>query len=185
MVSDNSHPVTLHGQTVTLALQATKLRDALQKLKPRDLPANTIQDLTNLADRLSSIGQKIEAFETEHSNMQALAQIGSVVNSSLELDEVLRIVMDNIVRLTHAERGFLVLRNEKGEMVTQVARNWEQESIKSAEAATSRTIVQRVVELRRADHHHECAARSALQRPGKHRGAQPAIHLMCAAQGQE
>jgi PAS domain S-box-containing protein len=143
---DKSHPVTLHGQTITLALQATKLRDALQKLKPRALPANTIQDLTNLADRLSSIGQKVEALETQHSNMQALVQIGSVVNSSLELDEVLRIVMDNIVRLTHAERGFLVLRNEKGEMVTQVARNWEQESIKSAEAATSRTIVQRVVD---------------------------------------
>ena len=54
--------------------------------------------------------------------------------------------MDNIVRLTHAERGFLMLRNEKGEMITEVARNWEQESIKSGEAATSRTIVQRVIE---------------------------------------
>ncbi len=146
MVSDNPHPVTLHGQTTTLALQASKLRDALQKIKPRDLPPNTIQDLTNLADMLGRIGQKLEAFEAEHSNMQALAQIGSVVNSSLELDEVLRIVMDNIVRLTRAERGFLVLRNEKGEMITQVARNWEQESIRSAEAATSRTVVQRVVD---------------------------------------
>jgi adenylate cyclase len=146
MVSDKSHPVTLHGQTTSLALQASKLRDALQKIKPRDLPPNTIQDLTNLADMLGTIGQKLEAFEAEHSNMQALAQIGSVVNSSLELDEVLRIVMDNIVRLTRAERGFLVLRNEKGEMITQVARNWEQESIKLAEAATSRTVVQRVVD---------------------------------------
>ncbi len=146
MDPDKSHPVTLHGQTGTLALQAGKLRDALQKLKPRDLPANTIQDLTNLADRLSGISHKIEALESQHSKMQALVQIGGVVNSSLELDEVLRIVMDNIIRLTHAERGFLVLRNEKGEMVTQVARNWEQESIKSAEASTSRTVVQRVVD---------------------------------------
>src|SRR5512135_2831446 len=146
MVSDQSHPVTLHGQTTTLAQQATKLRDALQKVKPRDLPPNTVQDLTNLAETLGRIGQRLATFEAEHSNMQALAQIGGVVNSSLELDEVLRIVMDNIVRLTRAERGFLVLRNEQGEMVTQVARNWEQESIKSAEAATSRTIVQRVVD---------------------------------------
>ncbi len=141
-----SHPVTLHGQTNTLALQAAKLRDAFQKLKPRDLPANAIQDLTNLTDTLTRVSQKIEAFETEHGNMTALAQIGGVVNSSLELDEVLRIVMDNIVRLTRAERGFLMLRNDNGEMVTQVARNWEQESIKSSEAATSRTIVQRVID---------------------------------------
>src|SRR5512143_1284616 len=147
MIQDKSQPVTLHGQVSALAIQAAKLRDGLlQKVKPRDLPVNADQDLGNLADTLAKIGQKFEAFEAEHSNMQALAQIGGVVNSSLELDEVLRIVMDNIVRLTKAERGFLVLRNEQGEMVTQVARNWEQESIKSAEAATSRTIVQRVVD---------------------------------------
>jgi adenylate cyclase len=141
-----SHPVTLYGQTNALALQAAKLRDALQKLKPRDLPGNTVEDLTNLTEMLKTIGRKLEAFEAEHGNLLALAQIGAVVNSSLELDEVLRIVMDNIVRLTRAERGFLVLRNEKGEMVTQVARNWEQESIKSGESETSRTIVQRVIE---------------------------------------
>ncbi len=146
MEADKSHPVTLSGQTSSLALQAAKLRDALQKVKPRDLPPNTIQDLNNLTETLARIGEKLQALEVEHSNMQALARIGSVVNSSLELDEVLRIVMDNIVRMTGAERGFLVLRNERGEMVTQVARNWEQESIKSAEAATSRTVVQRVVD---------------------------------------
>src|SRR5512138_3325404 len=146
MIQDKSQPVTLHGQVNALAFQAAKLRDGLQKVKPRDLPPNAGQDLSNLAETLAQIGQKFEAFEAEHSNMQALAQIGGVVNSSLELDEVLRIVMDNIVRLTKAERGFLMLRNDNGEMVTQVARNWEQESIRSAEAATSRTVVQRVVQ---------------------------------------
>ncbi len=89
----------------------------------------------------------MESFEAQHNNLLALADIGQVINSSLELDEVLRIVMDNIVRLTRAERGFLMLRSEKGEMVTRMARNWEQELIKSSEAATSRTIVQRVIEL--------------------------------------
>ncbi len=88
----------------------------------------------------------MKSFEAQHSNLLALADIGQVINSSLELDEVLRIVMDNIVHLTRAERGFLMLRNEQGEMVTRIARNWEQESIKSSEAATSRTIVQRVIE---------------------------------------
>ncbi len=146
MVPDQSGPLTLHIQTSSLAMQAARLRDALERVKSQDLPPNTIQELTGLADTLGKIGQRMEAFEAEHSNMQALAQIGSVVNSSLELDEVLRIVMDNIVRLTKAERGFLVLRNEKGEMITRVARNWEKESLKPTEAATSRTVVQRVVD---------------------------------------
>src|ERR1700690_2787341 len=146
MASDKPNPATLHGQINTLAMQAGKLRDAFIKKKPRYLPTNTIEDLNNLADTLNRIGDKIQEFEAEKSNSIALAKIGGVVNSSLELDEVLRIVMDNIVHLTRAERGFLMLRNEKGEMVTRVARNWEQESIKSSEAATSRTIVQRVIE---------------------------------------
>jgi len=146
MASDKSNPATLHGQINKLAIQAGKLRDAFIKKKPRDLPANTIEDLNNLADTLNRIGDKIQEFEAEKSNSMALAKIGGVVNSSLELDEVLRIVMDNIVRLTRAERGFLMLRNEKGEMVTRVARNWEQESIKSGEAATSRTIIQKVID---------------------------------------
>src|SRR6202142_34009 len=146
MASDKPNPATLHGQINTLAMQAGKLRDGFIKKKPRDLPTNTIEDLNNLADTLNRIGDKIQEFEAEKSNSIALAKIGGVVNSSLELDEVLRIVMDNIVHLTRAERGFLMLRNEKGEMVTRVARNWEQESIKSNEAATSRTIVQRVIE---------------------------------------
>ncbi|MCJ7434304.1 MAG: GAF domain-containing protein, partial [Anaerolineales bacterium] len=100
----------------------------------------------HLEDTLSRLGQKIESFEIEHGNLTALANIGQVVNSSLELDEVLRIVMDNIVRLTHAERGFLMLRETNGEMVTKMARNWEKESINASELTVSRTIVQRVID---------------------------------------
>ena len=146
MSSDRTRPTTLHDEINTLALQAGKLRDELKQKKIRDLPSHAIDDLTNLATMLSKLGGQMEAFEDEHGNLLALADIGQVINSSLELDEVLRIVMDNIVRLTRAERGFLMLRNENGEMVTRMARNWEQESIKSSEAATSRTIVQRVIE---------------------------------------
>jgi PAS domain S-box-containing protein len=146
MDSEKVPSEALHSQVSTLASRAAGLRDAVQKLKPRDLPPIVLQELTRLADGLGKTGQTLETFEAEHDNLLALAQIGSVVNSSLELDEVLRIVMDNIVRLTRAERGFLMLRDDKGEMVTRVARNWSQESLKSNEAATSRTVVQHVIE---------------------------------------
>jgi adenylate cyclase len=75
----------------------------------------------------------------------ALNDIIQAINSTLDLDEVLRIVMDNIIRLMKAERGFLMLRNEDGEFTTRVARNWEQESLDQSEFAISRTIIQRVV----------------------------------------
>ncbi len=146
MPPEKTQPAAFHEAINKLGLQAGKLRDTLRQKKIRDLPPYVVEDLTTLATNLSRLGLQMEVFEAEHGNLMALADIGQVINSSLELDEVLRIVMDNIVRLTRAERGFLMLRNERDEMVTRMARNWEQESIKAGEAATSRTIVQRVID---------------------------------------
>jgi adenylate cyclase len=75
----------------------------------------------------------------------ALTDVIQAINSSLEIDEVLRIVMDNMIRLVKAERGFLMLRNEQGEFVHRTARNWEQESIDPSEFAISRSVIKRVV----------------------------------------
>ena len=145
MDSDKTRPTTVHEYINNLALQAGKLRDDLQKNKPHGLPSNAISELGQMTASLSRISSQMASFEDQQGNLLALANIGQVINSSLEIDEVLRIVMDNIVRLTRAERGFLMLRDEAGQMVTRVARNWEQASIKASEA-TSRTIVQRVIE---------------------------------------
>jgi len=144
-MNDYTRPTTVHDQIQSLGIQAGKIRADLQSAKSK-LPGGLLDNLSSLETSLSRIAEKIEAFETEHSNLMALANVGQVVNSSLELDEVLRIVMDNIVRLTRAERGFLMLRDEKGQMVTSMARNWEKESINQSELTVSRTIVQRVTD---------------------------------------
>jgi PAS domain S-box-containing protein len=99
-----------------------------------------------LESRLYRLAQEVAAFAEERKNLIALTEIGQVINSSLELDEVLRIVMDNIIKLTEAERGFLMLRDETGQMSTRIARNWEQESLNANEYAVSRTVMQRVIE---------------------------------------
>jgi adenylate cyclase len=139
-----SHPIPLHDHLRTLSAQAGKVRADLEKAKQKPAPA-VMNELTSLETTLLQIGQKVESALAEHQNLTALANIGQVVNSSLELDEVLRIVMDNIVKLTRAERGFLMLREDSGEMVTRVARNWGQESINASELTISTTIVQRVI----------------------------------------
>jgi len=75
----------------------------------------------------------------------ALNDVIQAINSTLELNEVLRIVMDNIISLTKAERGFLMLRDDHGELKTHIARNWEKESITTPEIAVSSTIINRAV----------------------------------------
>lgn len=144
-MNEQTRPTTVNDQLLTLSLQAGKLRSELEASKIK-LPKTALEDLKHLEFTLRQIGEKIEAFQREHSNMLAIANVGQVINSSLELDEVLRIVMDNIVRLTKAERGFLMLRDEKGEMTTRVGRNWEQESINSSELTVSKSVVGKVIE---------------------------------------
>jgi adenylate cyclase len=144
-MDEQTRPTTVPDQLQTLGLQAGKIRAELEATKLK-VPKKIGDDLQYLEVTLGHISEKIEAFQHEHNNMLALANVGQVVNSSLELNEVLTIVMDNIVRLTKAERGFLMLRNEKGEMVTSMGRNWEMESINSSELTVSRSVVGRVIE---------------------------------------
>jgi adenylate cyclase len=144
MNDHNNNPATVHERLAALGRQAELVRAKLRN--NATLPREVLENLTDLENTLVDLSHTMEAFESEHGNLQALAGIGQVVNSTLELDSVLQTVMDTIVRLTRAERGFLMLRDEKGEMETRIARNWEQESINPGEFAVSRTIIQRVIE---------------------------------------
>lgn len=129
-------------------LQLSKLADDIHKVlqyQQATLPKNAVSGLVHLADSLTDLSKRIAQQEEERANLLALADIGSVVNSSLEPDEALRIVMDTIIRLTGAERGFLMLKDENGEMVMRTARNWEQESLTPPDFEVSNTIVSRVI----------------------------------------
>lgn len=145
MINDKTKPTTLHQQLLILSTQAETVRNALKGEKA-GLSKESLENLNNIKTVLGQLSKKMEVFETEHSNLLELAGIGQVVNSTLELDSVLQIVMDTIVRLTRAERGFLMLRDEQNTLTTRIARNWEQESINPNEFAISRTIMQKVVE---------------------------------------
>jgi len=140
-----TRPTSFHEQIRGLGNQAEEIRVMLETSRVK-LPADSLDQLKQLEAMLARAGEKIEAFELEHNNMMALAGVGKVINSTLELDEVLRIVMDHIVHLTRAERGFLMLRDESGEMVTRMARNWERASIDSSELTVSRSVVKRVID---------------------------------------
>jgi len=138
-----STTLPLDQQIIQLSQLTNHIRKALRSGNI-SLPPGTLNSLSRLEDSLTRLSRRVAQQEVERSNLLALADIGQVVNSSLELNEVLRIVMDTIVRLTGAERGFLMLRDENGELTIRIARNWEQESVNPSEYAISRTIVNRV-----------------------------------------
>lgn len=78
------------------------------------------------------------------SRVQDLERILSVVkmiNTSLVLDEVLRLVLDNLIAVAKAERGFLLLPDAEGILQCQLARNSKKESLPPGDSMISRTIV--------------------------------------------
>lgn len=145
MSMPNSTPVPVDMQIKALSQMAGKVRSTILPWRS-SLPAEILEGLSQLETRLYRLAQEVAAFTEERNNLLALTEISQVINSSLELDEVLRIVMDNIVQLTGAERGFLMLRDPSGQMSTRVARNWEQESLNESEHAVSSTVIKRVID---------------------------------------
>lgn len=80
---------------------------------------------------------------------ELLFQAARSLNSSLDPDEVLRTVMDEIIALTRAERGMVVrVDRETGDLRFQVARNIERETLDAPEFEVSRTLIHRVLETR-------------------------------------
>src|SRR5688572_20706072 len=143
MDSIKAKSISINDQVVTITQQSAKLRNSVEF---KHVPQEAVDGLKTLENSLTHISELLIPFEQRFGHLEELADIGQVINSTLEVDEVLQIVMDTIVRMMGAERGFLMLRDERGEMVSRIARNWEQESINQNEFAISRTVVQRVID---------------------------------------
>ena len=145
MNNEQTRPIALAEQMTALRQVIQKTSAALQSAR-YEVPPEALEGLSQAEGEIERLAKLLASAEAQFRHMLALTEIGQVVNSTLELGEVLRIVMDNIVGLSHAERGFLMLKDETGNLVTRVARNWEKESINPTESAVSHTVIQKVVE---------------------------------------
>ncbi|HML22612.1 MAG TPA: SpoIIE family protein phosphatase [Aggregatilinea sp.] len=84
-----------------------------------------------------------------HQHLSTLYEITRTLNSSLDLDEVLENVMDRVIDVTGAERGFLMLcDDQRNELEFKVARGMDRSEIESPEFQVSYTIVRQVAQDR-------------------------------------
>ena len=140
----NSNSLSIDQRLRYLAELPDRIHNSLLDFS-RQLPPDTLDNLDEISEMLAYIGNEITEHESERNDLLVLSGIGQVINSSLNLDDVLRIVMDTIVSMTGAERGFLMLKDNNGEMSIHIARNWEQETVEEADFAISRTVVNSVI----------------------------------------
>ncbi len=80
--------------------------------------------------------------------LEALYEVSRALNSSLELGEALQIVVASAIRLSGAERGFLMLLDEPSrELRFQIALGANREVIDESAFEVSRSVVQEVAHL--------------------------------------
>ena len=109
--------------------------------------STAIQDITRVSQSLLMLEQHVsEQSRLKQSQLGALMNVGQMVNSSLGLKRVLEEVMDSVISLMRAERGFLMLRDPSGELSVRIARGIAQVDLDEEEFVVSRTVVRRVAE---------------------------------------
>jgi len=143
---DHFSETTVPGQDNITALREglTDITRIIARHRGADaLVAELSQHLSTLQDLLARLEQELTAQASEREELAALYDISHVIGSSLDLTEVLNEVMDQIIRLTGAERSFLMLvALDTGELEFRVARNMDRETI--ASSTISRSIVNQV-----------------------------------------
>lgn len=126
------------------------MRHKLNMLRAQ-LQSNKV-DADFLDKSITQMADLLERLELEHRQLkrqrrlEALYSVITLLGSSLDLQTVLNQVMDAIIQLTNAERGFLLLRDDDGQVGVRAARNLDQQTLSSDQFRYSRTIVNQVMD---------------------------------------
>jgi adenylate cyclase len=93
------------------------LRAQYEALATRNvrLPSGVLDNMRTLRRNLEALQRSATSTGMELRSLRALAENTSVVNSALDPDEVLNHVIDTVIALTGAERGYIVLKDETGD----------------------------------------------------------------------
>lgn len=103
------------------------------------------KQLDKLDNLLLRVGEA-QAHQSQSAKFEALYNVSRMLGASLDLQIVLDQVMDAIIQLTGAERGFLMLRDDDGGLEVRVARNFDQQNLDSGDFRYSRTICNTVID---------------------------------------
>ncbi|MBX3038367.1 MAG: GAF domain-containing protein [Anaerolineales bacterium] len=105
------------------------------------------RELGSIVNTIASLKDNVQAhFNAHQKKVEALVGVGSAINSTLGLKRVLEEVMDSIIALMNAERGFLMLKDESGVMIPQIARGMAQTDLLKDSFAISNSIIKRVAD---------------------------------------
>src|SRR5512144_735113 len=98
-------------------------------------------DQADVSRRLNTVEQALTELDAERRhNVQQLHfaklyEVSRAIGSSLDVQTVLNQVIDSIIKLTGAERGFMMMLDDDSNLQVKVARNFAQETIDAKDFA--------------------------------------------------
>jgi signal transduction histidine kinase len=123
--------------------------DAIHTLAAQPLPVQTRSALSEAGQSLLALKDELLARQ-EQNRLVALYRVSQILSGSLDVDEVLRQVMEAVINLTGAERGFIMLLNpDTGEWQWREVRNFDQNQLTPNEMEISRTVIQTVLRMQK------------------------------------
>jgi signal transduction histidine kinase len=134
-------------------IEIANMRNNLNLLRSQ-LKAGRVDEafFTKQIDKLDNLLLRVgeeQAQQSQSSKFEALYNVSRMLGSSLDLQVVLDQVMDAIIQLTGAERGFLMLRDDDGGLQVKAARNFDQQNLDSSDFKYSRTVCNIVIDSKK------------------------------------
>ncbi len=115
--------------------------------------SGVIKKYLKKATKLESIADSKKATDKttlESRYLRELLSLVSTINKIGDLDKLFETIIDAAIKLTRAERGFLILFDRNGNPEVKFVRNVTRETIDSKEFQFSRSIVNRVAETKKS-----------------------------------
>ncbi|MFQ5702302.1 MAG: ATP-binding protein, partial [Acidobacteriota bacterium] len=100
--------------------------------------------------KLEFLTQGIRADDGMQMRLRALLDASKAISSSLVLDEVLDRIVDAVMTITQAEKGFLALVESDGTLKSCVARNIEPDALHEEIIPASRSVIREAIASRRS-----------------------------------
>lgn len=134
----------------TTDMEIANLRQNLNLLKSQLRVGRIDQDfLAKQIDKMTKLLERMEVERREsrkYTRYEALYEVSKTLGTSLDLQVVLDQVMDAIIKLTGAERAFLMLQDDDGGLRIRAARNFDQQTLDSDNSRYSRTVANQVLD---------------------------------------
>jgi two-component system NtrC family sensor kinase len=87
-----------------------------------------------------------ESVETESKHLEKILEASAAMTSNLNIDNLMENATDCVLKVMNAERGFLILADDDGELDFVVARTTDGSIIEDASREVSRGVIEKVIE---------------------------------------